>query len=99
MVMQEYLVFECGTVNTPPWCYDWIKVQPWYAKVKEDDMELQQTGKESTYREQFANLTRLKHNLDVFEYKEDMMYIRIPDSIDTMIFLLKHQGVTKEESA
>jgi len=86
------LKFKYGKQHeTPEWVYNWVKAQDWIEHAMNEGALLKATVPEYEFQKVFAKSMAMKHNVYVFEFTDGNMFINIPDTPDTIAFILKNQ--------
>ena len=77
--------------ETPEWIYNWVAAQDWIEFARIEDAKLKATVPEHEFQLVFANVMAMKYDVHVFEFTDKTMFINIPDTPDTIAFILKNQ--------
>lgn len=77
--------------TAPSWTARWIEAQPWFEDARTVDTMLREQVIGVRFQEEFANMMISKHNVHVFVYINEVMYIKIPVNAETTMFILKTQ--------
>lgn len=80
----------------PSWVWDWICIQPWWFDFS---ARLSAISHSEGERKRNIILIDRELGLNIFELEHGQMFINVPDTAETAMFVLSHQPLTNAETA